>query len=78
VFGQIAGLAVGRFPSSVDLPDDVLGQIIDRSLDGRQIPIMLGLEVGHVDPIATLPLGTRARLDASRLELTLLESPTRG
>lgn len=77
VFERIAALGVGRFPKDVELDDETLDEIIERSVGPRSLPILVGLEVGHVDPITTLPIGIRARLDASERRLTLLESPTR-
>lgn len=76
VFERVAGLAVGRFPKEVQLEDSALDEIIERSVGPRSIPILVGLEVGHVEPITTLPIGTLAQLDAETLSLTLLESPT--
>jgi muramoyltetrapeptide carboxypeptidase len=38
------------------------------------IPVMYGFSFGHVSQICTLPVGIRARFDADRMELTLLES----
>jgi muramoyltetrapeptide carboxypeptidase LdcA involved in peptidoglycan recycling len=38
--------------------------------------VLAGLDVGHTDPMATLPLGVRARLDAGAQRFELLEAPT--
>lgn len=38
------------------------------------IPVIYGFSFGHVQQICTLPVGIKARLDADRMELTLLES----
>jgi muramoyltetrapeptide carboxypeptidase len=78
VFERIAALGVGRFPREVQLEDEALDEIIERSVGPRPIPIALGLEVGHVEPVATLPIGTQAELDAGGCSLLLLESPTSG
>lgn len=76
VFERIAALGVGRFPKEVGLEDAALDEIIERAVGPRPLPILVGLEVGHVDPITTLPIGTRATLDAEARQLTLIESPT--
>jgi muramoyltetrapeptide carboxypeptidase len=77
VWAQIAGLAVGRFPKQVGLSDQVLNEMLLRATRGHDFPIMSGLEVGHVDPALTIPIGVMAELDATRCELTLLERATR-
>ncbi len=76
VWERIAALGVGRFPKEVELEDAALDELIERSVGPRRIPILLGLEVGHVEPMTTLPIGTLAELDAGALSLALLESPT--
>lgn len=76
VWERIAALGVGRFPKEVQLEDAALDELIECSVGPRRIPILVGLEVGHVEPMTTLPIGTRAELDADALSLTLLESPT--
>lgn len=78
VFERIAALGVGRFPKEVQLEDAALDELVERSVGRRSLPILLGLEVGHVEPITTLPIGTEAELDAGSRRLTLLESPTRS
>jgi muramoyltetrapeptide carboxypeptidase len=72
VFERIAGLGIGRFPKSVGVDDALLDELIERAVGPRAIPILAGLEVGHVDPIATLPIGAPARLDATTRQLELL------
>ncbi|MGH7703890.1 MAG: hypothetical protein ACREMO_12415 [Gemmatimonadales bacterium] len=37
------------------------------------IPVALGFPIGHVDDQWTLPLGVRARLDASAGEVVILQ-----
>lgn len=45
-------------------------------LEPLGVPVMVGLPCGHGKHLATLPLGVRARLDASNLTLEILESAT--
>jgi muramoyltetrapeptide carboxypeptidase len=71
-----AGIALGVFNDcqpkpgspSLSLPD----ALRDR-LAGLGIPVVYGLPFGHVDHQATLPYGIKARLDADRMVLTLME-----
>ena len=78
---QLAGLAFGRF-SDCDAQADADGDPADavtveqvlreRSAD-LGIPVLGGLAVGHGPGNGALPLGRRARLDAIRGQLELLE-----
>ncbi|HEX5502195.1 MAG TPA: LD-carboxypeptidase [Thermomicrobiales bacterium] len=74
-----AGIVVGehadcaaRGPSSLGLE-----QVFDDLLRPLGIPTLYHLPIGHGEHLATLPLGARARLDASARTLTVLESGVR-
>lgn len=72
----VAGIAVGAFTENPDdgtpgLPS-VTEILIDR-LDGLGVPIASGFPFGHVDDNWTLPVGARARLDATAGTLEILE-----
>ncbi len=51
-----------------------LGDIFDDLLRPLGIPILYNLPIGHGKHLATLPLGVRARLDASAGTLRILEA----
>jgi muramoyltetrapeptide carboxypeptidase len=76
-----AGIAFGRFSSSPDeigsspVQDGdvpVIDVLSDRVRD-LDIPVVVGLPFGHVDRQWTVPLGVRARLDADRCTIEILE-----
>jgi len=73
---RLAGVVVGRF---TDMPrttsDGAMGfdEVLAHWFEPRRIPTACGFPVGHIDEQWTLPLGVRARLDASAGELELLE-----
>lgn len=71
LFGQVAALGFGRVPHQVGLDDEGFIALVRRATRGHDLPIMAGLEFGHVDPIVSLPLGHWATLDADALELSL-------
>ena len=74
-FGEIAGLMVGRIPTVAGLKEgDSLDMILDECLGGYAFPVVTGVDVGHTNPIASVPVGIRARLDALDKKLTYLES----
>jgi muramoyltetrapeptide carboxypeptidase len=75
----VAGFAFGRFTdrpaNENDRPlEDVLKEVADRF----GVPAVLGVPVGHIDAQWTLPLGVRARIDADRGRLEILEPAAVG
>lgn len=54
--------------------DISLEDVLEYYLKPLGVPVLFGLPLGHTKDMATIPLGVRARLDADKKELTLLES----
>ena len=54
---ELTALLIGRFQRSSGIDRAVLQQIIERQpvLDG--VPVLANLDVGHTNPLATLPIG---------------------
>ncbi|MEO7985950.1 MAG: LD-carboxypeptidase [Gemmatimonadales bacterium] len=73
---RLAGVAVGRF---TDLRHDPvegsfgLEELLAQYLLPLGIPVACGFPFGHIDDQWTLPLGVRARLDAGRGTLEVIE-----
>lgn len=77
---QVAGIAIGL---NADCEDpqaktakeyrQTLDDVLRDRLLGLKVPIVTGLPFGHVPHNATLPVGVRVELDATRGELHLLE-----
>lgn len=77
---RVAGVAVGRFTEMErGTGDGALGfdEILATYFAPLRVPVAYGFPIGHIDEQWTLPLGVRARLDATRGELELLESAVR-
>jgi muramoyltetrapeptide carboxypeptidase len=77
VFEQVAGLLFGRplrYPASQIEP---LLDVVRRRTERSGIPVIADVDLGHADPMLTLPLGVQARLDATARTLRLLEPATR-
>jgi muramoyltetrapeptide carboxypeptidase len=78
VLAQVAGLLLGHFtgcrPSNRRDPQLTREQILDQVLAWTPAPAVDRFCYGHVRRRLTLPLGLRARLDADRGELEVLES----
>ncbi|HEX5633527.1 MAG TPA: LD-carboxypeptidase [Gemmatimonadales bacterium] len=78
--GKLAGVAVGRFTEMKrEMGDGAFGfdEVLGQYLAPLRIPVALGFPVGHIDDQWTLPLGVRARLDATAGDLELLEPAVR-
>jgi len=81
VFDQVAGVAIGVNAECDDTSPNPSGEyrqsgadVVKERLASVRVPIVTGLPFGHVDLNATIPLGVRARLDAKRGDLIILES----
>ena len=72
-FEQIAGLLVGR-PYGYDQEQARrLWRLAARWTQPSGIPVLGNLDCGHTDPMLTLPLGIKARMDATARRLETLE-----
>ncbi|NLV88138.1 MAG: LD-carboxypeptidase [Tissierellia bacterium] len=59
-------------------PDEslTLEQVINDHIKPLGKPTIYNLQAGHCEPMVTIPFGVRARLDADKQELTILENAT--
>jgi muramoyltetrapeptide carboxypeptidase len=75
VLDRVAGLVVAR-PYGYDQDRrDLLWRVV---AERTTCPVLANVDCGHTDPMLTLPLGGRVRLDASAQTLETLEPPTDG
>lgn len=77
VLRGVAGVAVGAFSECPDEGRPGMPSTLDLLADhltGLGVPVAVGFPVGHVPDNWTLPLGVRARLDATGGALGLLEA----
>jgi muramoyltetrapeptide carboxypeptidase len=73
---QLAGVVVGRFTELARASrDGAMGfdEVLGTYFEPLGIPVAYGFPIGHIESQWTLPLGTRARLNADAGELELLE-----
>jgi muramoyltetrapeptide carboxypeptidase len=78
---QCAGIVIGEHANcSPKGPGNTLGleQVFDDLIRPLGIPTIYHLPIGHGKHIATLPLGVRARLDATARTLRVLEPGVAG
>lgn len=66
LFQQTKGMIIGR-PFGYTLEQiDLLKKIIDQKTENYDFPILFGVDVGHTDPIITIPLGAKVKLDSEK------------
>ena len=73
---QAAGIVMGVFGECNinDAPTLSLKQALDDLLIPLDIPVSYGLSFGHIKRMVTIPTGIRARMDADKNSLWLLEA----
>ncbi|MFC5925000.1 S66 peptidase family protein [Micromonospora vulcania] len=72
VLSRVAGVVVGQITNSVGAPDewDAVAMLKDRLYD-LGVPVLGGLRLGHGNGQLTVPLGSRATIDAEAGTLTV-------
>ena len=74
VFDKLYGLVIGRSPTEAGFSqNDALAMIIDDLLGECDLPVIAGVDIGHTDPMFTVPLGARCELSTDRKKLTFVE-----
>jgi muramoyltetrapeptide carboxypeptidase len=76
LFDRCTGLIFGRSPDAKPVDGVSLPQLVTRLFPKPTFPILLDADIGHTAPIASLPIGGRARLRAmspEKVDLKLLE-----
>ena len=60
---RIKGVMFGRFDDSCKMSADVVKRIIADKLP-KDIPVLFGVDFGHVFPMITFPIGGKVRIEA--------------
>jgi muramoyltetrapeptide carboxypeptidase len=73
---NLAGVGVGDFSSCTDAkyPTPDVEQVLQDVLRPLRVPLVLGLSFGHVLANRAWPFGARAKIDARRGEVRILEA----
>ena len=61
---KIKGVVFGRFDDNCNMSADVIKRIISDKLP-KNIPVMFGVDFGHVFPMITFPIGGRVRMEVT-------------
>jgi len=65
VFEQTCGMVIGRPYGYTEEEMEQLKEVILRKTADHSFPILFNVNVGHVDPIMTVPLGKSVKLDSA-------------
>jgi muramoyltetrapeptide carboxypeptidase len=74
VFDQIVGMIVGRPKNYLDEDWKMFYEIILKHVKNYDFPVLADVDIGHTDPIMTLPIGVNARLDSQNKVFEITES----
>jgi muramoyltetrapeptide carboxypeptidase len=75
IYDQINGLVIGRFARCVGLTEtDSLNMILKDALKGYRFPVITEFDMGHTDPLMTVPIGARVEIDGNKKKITILET----
>lgn len=81
ILRRLSGLVLGRFtdcvPSDPQKPNLTIDQVLADALGRIDCPAMGNLRYGHLPKKLTIPIGVRARLNATKGALEVLESAVR-
>lgn len=74
VFSKIRGLLIGRAFGYTDQQHEEFRQEVLRQIAGFDFPVLCNVNIGHTDPITTVPLNVAVELDSDNNRLSILES----
>lgn len=78
VFEDISGLLISRIPAVVGLRGDIrINNLIEDMVKSYAFPVVTGTDIGHTNPIMTIPVGIQAVIDSEKSTLTYLEAGVR-
>jgi muramoyltetrapeptide carboxypeptidase len=76
VFDNLKGMIIGRpFGYSQEYTEKLKEIVLQRTRQYK-FPILFGIDIGHTDPIMTIPLGVKTFIDSNEDRFEILESAT--
>lgn len=76
VFNKIKGMIIGRPFGYSEKQIIQIIQIIKKRTENYNFPILFNVDIGHTDPMMTVPIGTKIRIDSSKNIFEFTESGT--
>ena len=74
VFDKCVGMLIGRPKGYTAEQVAQLEEIILERLESYSFPVLFNIDIGHTDPIMTLPIGVSAKLDSEQNLFEITES----
>ncbi|MBA4537766.1 LD-carboxypeptidase [Bacillus aquiflavi] len=68
----IKGLLIGRFQKGSNMTDEALQRIVKSKAELAHIPVIANVNIGHVNPFATFPIGAKAIIEAKGTETKIM------
>jgi muramoyltetrapeptide carboxypeptidase len=74
VFEQISGMIIGRpFGYNEENVRNLI-DVVKRQINGYEFPVLFGIDIGHSDPMITIPIGVSVIIDSIGNTLEFIES----
>ncbi|WP_339199640.1 hypothetical protein MKY27_05870 [Solibacillus sp. FSL R5-0449] len=67
------GLLIGRFQNVSKVTEEQFPFILNKHPWLKQILVLFNLDFGHTQPICTLPIGGKVRIDTSNEGIQIIE-----
>ena len=74
IFKKIKGMIVGRFFGYSKQEEKEIIKIIKARTAEYKFPILIGVDIGHTDPMITVPLGVKVKIDSSKNLFKIVET----
>ncbi|HLD04287.1 MAG TPA: S66 peptidase family protein [Candidatus Nanoarchaeia archaeon] len=74
IFDQVRGIVFGRPFGYTEKEKVQLQSAIMQHTAGHNFPILYGIDIGHTDPMITIPLGVKVSLDSNKNYFSIDES----
>lgn len=78
VFKKIKGMIVGRFFGYSEQQKNEAIKVIQERTSGYKFPILMNVDIGHSDPMITIPLGVQVRINSSKDIFEIKENGVAG
>lgn len=69
---HLKALVLGRFPKESEMTKERLFYILDKFPQFKKIPVLYNVNIGHTQPIMTIPLGAEVEVNTRKKEITIV------
>ncbi len=69
---KVRGLVFGRFQNKSGVTSENLKNILTTVFNNLTIPVIMGVDFGHTDPMLTLPIGNSVEMNTEKRELAVV------